>query len=140
MHTTTVDGPALVPLGETECRHLLATAAIGRVGLSIDALPVVLPVSFVVDGDRIVFRTGAGAKLQQALQHAVVCFEVDDVDPIYHSGWSVLVTGQASEITDGIELERARLLPLRPWGRADAQHFVQVRIELISGRRIGGVG
>lgn len=137
MPITTADGHVEVVLGDAECRQLLATATIGRVGLSIDALPVVLPVSFVVDGDRIVFRTCAGAKLQQALHRAVVCFEVDDVDVLDDAGWSVLVTGEASEITDPADLERVRALALRPWGGDDAEHVVQIRIGLISGRRIG---
>src|SRR5687768_11729479 len=106
-------GQALATMEEAECRALLATASVGRVGLSIDALPVVLPVSFVVDGDRIVFCTGTGAKLQQALEGAVVCFEVDDIDRLHRSGWSVLATGRAAEITDPVDLVRVRTLPLR---------------------------
>ena len=130
-------GQALATLGDAECRALLAAASVGRVGLSIDALPVVVPVNFVLDGDRIVFRTGTGAKLQQALEGAVVCFEVDDVDRLYHSGWSVLATGHAAEITDEADLVRVRTLPLRSWAHVDGEHFVEIRIELLSGRRLG---
>ena len=124
-------------MSEAECRSLLATASVGRVGLSIDALPVVMPVNFVVDRDRIVFRTGTGSKLRQALEGAVVCFEVDDVDRLYHSGWSVLATGHAAEITDPAELAWVRTLPLRSWAHLDEEHVVEIRIELLSGRRVG---
>jgi len=127
----------LAPIDDDECRALLASAAVGRVGLSIDALPVVLPVNFVVDGDRIVFCTSTGAKLRQALEGAVVCFEVDHVDPIYHSGWSVLATGRAGEITDPYDLDHVRSLPLRAWAHLEEEHFVEIRIELLSGRRLG---
>lgn len=130
-------GHTLTTMGDAECRALLATASIGRVGLSIDALPVVVPVNFVVDGDRIVFRTGPGAKLRQALEGAVVCFEVDDVDRVYHSGWSVLATGHAAEITDPAALARVRALPLRSWAHLEEEHVVEIRIELLSGRRVG---
>ena len=56
----------LEEIGEHECRELLAQAAVGRLGLSADSLPVILPVNFVVDGDSVVFRTGAGLKLSAA--------------------------------------------------------------------------
>lgn len=136
----TTTGQPLTPMEEAECRALLAGASIGRVGLSIDALPVVLPVNFVVDGDRIVFRTGTGSKLQQALEGAVVCFEVDEVDRLYHAGWSVLATGRAAEITDPYDLDHVRSLPLRAWAHLDEEHFVEIRIELLSGRRLGDPG
>ena len=130
-------GQTLAALTDAECLALLGDAGIGRVGLSIDALPVVLPVNFVLDGDRILFRTGTGSKLQQALEGAVVCFEVDQVDRIYHAGWSVLATGHAGEVTDPADLERIRTLPLRPWAHLDEEHVVEIRIELLSGRRLG---
>lgn len=133
-------GHTLTTMSDAECRSLLAAASVGRIGLSIDALPVVMPVNFVVDGDRVVFRTGTGAKLRQALQGAVVCFEVDDVDRLYHTGWSVLVTGHAAEIADRTELDRVRALPLRSWAELDEEHFVEIRIELLSGRRVGDAG
>ena len=38
------------------CLSLLARHSFGRVGLSVDALPVVLPVNYVLDGERCVFR------------------------------------------------------------------------------------
>jgi len=132
-------GPTLTPLDEATCRRLMATAAIGRVGLSIDALPVVLPVGFVVDGDRVLFRTGEGLKLRQALEGAVVCFQVDDVDPIRHTGWSVLVTGHARALRDPDDLARVRRLPLRPWAPVDGDHHVAITIELVSGRGLGDV-
>ncbi|HYD09541.1 MAG TPA: pyridoxamine 5'-phosphate oxidase family protein [Acidimicrobiales bacterium] len=137
--TTTVDGDqaAARPLDDAECRALLGAAAVGRVGLSIDALPVVLPVAHVLDGDRIVFRTGSGAKLQQALEGAVVCFQADEIDERRHAGWSVLATGHAREITDAAELRGVRTLPLRPWTGVDGEHYVEIRIELLSGRRFG---
>ena len=52
---------------------------------------MVVPVNYaVLDGD-IVIRTGSGTKLDAALTGAVVAFEIDSVDPIYHEGWSVMV-------------------------------------------------
>lgn len=130
----TVDRNGLEVLDRYDCLHLLAGRSVGRVGLSSGALPVILPVNFYVDGDRVLVRTGFGTKLAAAMRNAVVCLEVDDIDPIYHSGWSVLVTGLAHELT-GEEAARAMRAPLRPWsGHAD--HMIAIDMQLVSGRRL----
>jgi nitroimidazol reductase NimA-like FMN-containing flavoprotein (pyridoxamine 5'-phosphate oxidase superfamily) len=118
------------------CMSLLARHSFGRVGLSVDALPVVLPVNYVLDGDRIVLRSGHGTKLSAALRGAVVCFEIDGIDPIGSSGWSVLATGVARELS-GHEAVQAAALPLRSWSPTVADHLVAIRIDVITGRRVG---
>jgi len=126
----------LQPIPVNECALLLAAGSVGRVGVSQSALPVVLPVNYaVLDGD-IVIRTGAGTKLDAALAGAVVAFEIDSVDPIYHEGWSVLVQGRAHEVVDPDELKRARALPLEPWAAGGRDRFVRIATERMSGRRI----
>lgn len=120
------------------CMALLAQHSVGRVGLSMGALPVVLPVNYVLDGDRIVIRTGWGTKLSAAIRNAVVCFEVDDIDRQHHSGWSVLVTGMARELTGAAAAEACEL-PLNTWAPSPGDHLVAIDIELLSGRRLGAV-
>jgi nitroimidazol reductase NimA-like FMN-containing flavoprotein (pyridoxamine 5'-phosphate oxidase superfamily) len=90
------------------CLRLLATATLGRVGVSSGALPSVLPVNFRFDGRQILIRTGTGTKLDAALDNAVVAFEVDEIDPVAHASWSVMVTGIARELTATDELRRRR--------------------------------
>ena len=126
----------LQPISEEECALLLAAGKVGRVGVSQGALPAVLPVNYaVLDGD-IVIRTGAGTKLDAALRGAVVAFEIDSIDPIYHEGWSVMVQGRAHEVVDPEELKRARTLPLEPWAAGVRDRFVRISSERVSGRRI----
>jgi nitroimidazol reductase NimA-like FMN-containing flavoprotein (pyridoxamine 5'-phosphate oxidase superfamily) len=131
-----VDRNGLVVLSREECLELLAGATLGRIGVSVGALPLVLPVNFCVDGDHIVLRTGAGTKLDAASRHAVVSFEVDDIDPHFHGGWSVVVTGMAAPLASEAELARARALPLVPWA-APGDRYVAITLEDVSGRRIG---
>jgi nitroimidazol reductase NimA-like FMN-containing flavoprotein (pyridoxamine 5'-phosphate oxidase superfamily) len=130
-----IDRNDLEVLPREECLALLASATIGRIGLSADALPLVLPVNHCLDGDRIVFRTGEGTKLASATRNAVVCFEVDGIDPVFHDGWSVVVTGIAAPIESDEELAHARSLPLVPWAAA-GDHYVSVSLEDVSGRRL----
>jgi nitroimidazol reductase NimA-like FMN-containing flavoprotein (pyridoxamine 5'-phosphate oxidase superfamily) len=123
-------------LSEEECRALLGQGRVGRVAITFGALPAVLPVNYSLLDGAIVFLTGEGTKLRAALKRAVVAFEVDEIDVPGRRGWSVLAVGMASEITDEDELARARQLNLRPLAGGDRSHFVQVRPQLLSGRRI----
>ena len=92
-----VDRNGLVVLGRTECLRLLSGASVGRLAVTVGALPVILPVNFLrLDRDRVLIRTTTGTKLDAATRHAVVAFEVDDFDSFSHTGWSVCVTGVAA--------------------------------------------
>ncbi len=130
------DRNGLVMLDRAECLRLLASASLGRIGLTTSALPAVLPVNFWFDGERILIRTGPGTKLAAATRDAVVAFEVDDMDPLWHTGWSVLVTGVAHHVTEAEELERLRDMPIARWAPRGGGHVVAIQPELISGRRI----
>ena len=120
-------------LATATCLDLLRTKRVGRLGLSMGALPVVHPVNFAVGGDRSFIRTGIGSKLSAALRGAVVCLEVDDIDDTGITGWSVLVTGRAEELV-GADAEHAAeaLGDGSSWA---GDHYVGIHIELVSGRR-----
>lgn len=126
----------LAALDDEECRVLLAHEAVGRVGLAVDALPVILPVNYVLVGDAIVFASDPGLKLDAARRTTVACFQIDGHEPWRHSGWSVLATGRLEEIVDADAEARCRELPLTPWALSEPSHFLQLSIELLSGRRI----
>jgi nitroimidazol reductase NimA-like FMN-containing flavoprotein (pyridoxamine 5'-phosphate oxidase superfamily) len=130
-----IDRNGLEVLARDECLRLLGKATIGRVGLSVDALPSVLPVNFCVVDERIYLRTAPGPKLSAALDGQVVAFEVDDFDAVYHTGWSVVVTGRAYEVTDDDELEMVRIAPA-PWAPLSGTRVVGITTELVSGRRV----
>lgn len=131
-----LDRNGLEVLDREDSLALLAPGGIGRVLVTLDALPAAFPVNFaLLDGD-VVFRSGTGVKLQAALRNTVVGFEVDDFDGADHTGWSVLVTGHCSEIEQSAELARARRLPLRPWAPSEPTRFVRIHSQLVTGRRI----
>jgi nitroimidazol reductase NimA-like FMN-containing flavoprotein (pyridoxamine 5'-phosphate oxidase superfamily) len=131
-----LDRNGLEVLDHSESLRLLATARLGRIGISINALPMVLPVNFCCDGRQILVRTGAGAKLDAATSDAVVAFEVDEVTPESRSGWSVVVRGVARELTDPDEVAAARRLPLERWISGTDDRIVAISLDLVSGRRI----
>jgi nitroimidazol reductase NimA-like FMN-containing flavoprotein (pyridoxamine 5'-phosphate oxidase superfamily) len=134
-------GDRLQALSREQCLALLATRQVGRLGVSIEALPAILPVNFRLFDDRIVVRTVVGTKLDAAVAQAVVAFEVDDYDPGGRWGWSVLVRGAGAEVTRPDELEAVKALPLRAWAfrDGDANRFLAIDTTLVSGRRFGTV-
>src|SRR3954467_1743269 len=88
-------------LSREECLQLVASRRVGRFAYveSARALDVV-PVNYVSRPDgTVLFRSGPGPKLSAAERRDVVAFQVDDIDPVQHTGWSVLVTGRARRLT-----------------------------------------
>jgi nitroimidazol reductase NimA-like FMN-containing flavoprotein (pyridoxamine 5'-phosphate oxidase superfamily) len=134
-----VDRHGLEVLSHDECLRLLRRVPVGRIGVSSEALPVVLPVNFALDGRRVVIRTNPGTKLDAAVRNAVVAFEADHYEPLGHEGWSVLVVGRASEITDPDDGAHVRRLPLRAWGTSTADRYVAISMDIVSGRRLSTV-
>ena len=126
----------LSELTREEAISLLATASVGRVGITVGALPAILPVNFAVVDNAIVFRSAPGAKVAAALEEAVVAFETDESDARSSTGWSVLVVGYARQITDEARLERVRALAPRPWTPGTGDHFIEIPLDIVSGRRI----
>jgi uncharacterized protein len=128
---------ALSELAERECLELLARRVIGRVAVVVAGEARVFPVNYLLDGGGIVFRTDEGTKLDAARAGAIVTFEVDDADLLYHTGWSVMATGKLEEVTEPRDLRRVRGLPVRAWGRV-GEHWVRMPITSITGRLING--
>jgi nitroimidazol reductase NimA-like FMN-containing flavoprotein (pyridoxamine 5'-phosphate oxidase superfamily) len=126
---------ALRDLAERECIELLASRVLGRVAVVVEGAARVYPVNYLLDGHDVVFRTDEGTKLDAAHRRALATFEVDDSDPMYHTGWSVMATGWLETVSEPQELHRMQGLPIRAWGR-DGRHWVRMPITSISGRRI----
>lgn len=124
-------------LTKSECFELLAREYLGRVAVVDDRGPVVFPVNFVLDRHMVVLRTDDGTKLDAAVRGSRVAFEIDGTDAAAHTGWSVVVRGEAVEVTDPAEVARLRRLPLRPWAPGTKGHYVRILPAVLTGRRIG---
>jgi nitroimidazol reductase NimA-like FMN-containing flavoprotein (pyridoxamine 5'-phosphate oxidase superfamily) len=57
-----------------DCLSPLNLASVGRIGISVQALPVIAPVNFVTHGADVVFKVGSGNELAAASGGAVVAF------------------------------------------------------------------
>jgi nitroimidazol reductase NimA-like FMN-containing flavoprotein (pyridoxamine 5'-phosphate oxidase superfamily) len=123
-------------LTKAECFALLAGERLGRVAVVDDRGPVVFPVNFVLDRHTVVFRTEPGTKLDAAGLRGRVCFEADGTDAAARTGWSVIVRGEITEVTDRAELARLRELPLRVWAPGARDRYVRILPAVLTGRRI----
>jgi len=130
------DRTGLEAVDPAACLDLLRAQGVGRVAVVLGNRPFIFPVNYVVDGDTIVFRTSDGTKLEGLRSGFQAAFEIDGVDPLYHGGWSVLVSGRGREVVDGHEIEALRKLALLTWAPGDKGHWIRIRPDTITGRRI----
>ena len=90
------------------------------------------PVNFTLDGDAVVLRTDEGTKLHGA-RNGPVAFECDGIDAMYHTGWSVLMLGEAEEVKIPIEVARLERLPLGPWCPGPKPIWLRLRARIDHG-------
>ncbi|MDN3028453.1 pyridoxamine 5'-phosphate oxidase family protein [Streptomyces sp. S.PB5] len=125
-----------VELGHEESLKLLARVPLGRVGFTHQALLVIRPVNHVVVDGEVVIRTHAGAALLgSAAASEVVVYEADQIAPDTRTGWSVMVTGRASRVTDPAALFHYQA-QLTPWVDMDVEHVVRILAEAVTGYRL----
>jgi hypothetical protein len=132
-------GVELVELDRATCLRLLATGQVGRIVFTEGALPAAQPVTYLLDGDEVIFRTADGSKLAAATRKRVVAFQVDQIDIATRSGWSVLGVGQAYEVTDPQRLASLPDRGLTPWVPGPLPHTIAVPLQRLTGRRLGPV-
>ena len=130
----------MLDLERTECLRLLATAGVGRIVVSVTEWdhPLIRPVNYLFDesSQSVLIRTALGSKLHAVLRSAKAAFEIDGTDREGHVGWSVIIVGVSEEITSPAELRRIRSLGLEPWAPGQKGHWIRIRTNTVSGRRI----
>lgn len=126
-----LEPPRLTPLSRTQSLRLLAGVALGRVVFTERALPAIRPVNHLVDNGMIIIRTHLGAAVLGAVG-MVVAYEADEIDPLAHTGWSVIVTGLARQVQDPDDLGRYERA-LRPWVDGEKDQVIAIEPELVTG-------
>jgi uncharacterized protein len=84
---------------EKECRDLLASKSIGRLGCSQDNQPYVVPIYFAYEPDYVYVLSTAGQKIEWMRANPKVCIEIDEI--ANESDWvSVIINGQYQELPE----------------------------------------
>ena len=128
--------PRVVDLDRRESLRLAATVPVGRVACVRDDAPQVVPVNHAIRNDHVVFRSGLGSKLAAAWTDLEMVLEVDDLDAVTRTGWSVVLRGIGEPVLDPVEVRRLEALRLQPWAGEDREHWVRIRVYEVTGRRI----
>ena len=131
-----IDAKGSTVLRGPECLRLLAVTSkaggVGRLALSTEQAPTVIPVNFAVNEGLVVVRMGRGSFSRAADGH-LVAFEVDHVDHVAGVAWSVVARGLARLIELPTDAELASgpqpLVP-EPGGM-----ILVVRPDVLTGRQ-----
>ncbi len=134
-------GPArhseLEELTPDQCQAYIAAGGVGRFLYDDTRGPVAVPVNYQMDGNDVVFRTGSSTRAgAEGADHQRVSFDVDHLDDALGEGWSVLLSGTASVITEPGELAKASALGIEPWAGGDRDTYVRLVPDQVTGRRI----
>ena len=122
-------------LDSGECWKLLGHTSVGRLAVVVDGQPDVFPVSFKLDGEGLLFRTGSGTKLQAIEANSLVALEADSVSAEFGLAWSVVVKGKAvQEDAAGSALNETRR-GLFPWQGVGQDHLIRIVPQSVTGRR-----
>jgi nitroimidazol reductase NimA-like FMN-containing flavoprotein (pyridoxamine 5'-phosphate oxidase superfamily) len=78
------------------CLGLLSDATFGRIALTVDDLPRIVPVRFAVHRGRITAHVQGADEVAKALDAAVVSFQADGYDNEIQAVWSVHVVGRVT--------------------------------------------
>lgn len=133
-------------LSERECVRALHGARVGRVVFTDHGLPAVLPLTYVLRDSAVLMATAAGSRLARAADGGVLAFEIDDVDAVTETGWSVVVTGVAEVMTQadyaqavaarGKPVDEGEAMPVRPWAPGRDALLIRLPCTQLTGRAI----
>jgi nitroimidazol reductase NimA-like FMN-containing flavoprotein (pyridoxamine 5'-phosphate oxidase superfamily) len=118
-------------LTRAESVELLDQLEVGRVVFTASALPAVVPVCYLRDGDSVLLATAADARLARAANSGLLAFEVDTVDPRTRTGWSVIVMGVAEVVQDPDERNRVGTIP---WAEGRDDMLIRIPLTRVTGR------
>ena len=136
-------------MAPAEMHALLQRESFGHLGCARDGRPYVGPMHYAYDGKELYFITTEGMKTQFIEANPKVCLQVEEITDSTH--WrSVMVIGQAEQLTSAEELERAMKLiternpsltpaisatQLDTWGRGVDIAVYRIRPDMIDGRK-----
>jgi uncharacterized protein len=129
------DANGFVVLDRQACLERLAQHRVASLAITDGALPMVLPVLYVLHGEELLMCAERTGILGRRLPNSVVSLCVHNLDADLLGGWTVSVTGLADPLDWSAEL--AKNVDLRQWGPGEStQVLVSVGTQLISGREI----
>lgn len=136
-------------LGPEECREVLEAGRVAHLAVISEGEPYVTPLSYVLRGDELLFRSAPGRRADALAADPRVCLEVSRTRE--DTGWeSVVLWGTARRVEDpGVHADVVAALLAKyhtesalgfsaPAVFPEERHVVAVSIERLTGRASGG--
>jgi uncharacterized protein len=122
-------------IGREQCFDLLAANHLGRVAWQAADLPQILPVTYAMYQGSVYFRTTPDGILSELAQPTRVALEVDELDQQTRSGWSIVLQGRTSAVSEPDALAHLWAADsLVPWATGNRTLFICIRPDRVSGR------
>ena len=96
-------------MSPAEMHALLERESFGHLGCAREGRPYVVPMHYAYDGKELYFFTTQGMKTHYIEANPQVCLQVEEIND--STNWrSVMVVGEANELTAAAEMQRAMKL------------------------------
>ncbi|MGQ0632964.1 MAG: pyridoxamine 5'-phosphate oxidase family protein [Sporichthyaceae bacterium] len=115
--------------------RLMATQPVARLAFSLHGIPHIEVVNFVIDGRDPVFRIGVSSKLAALGRGEHFAMQVDHLDPMTRSGWTVTVIGPVHPVSAEDTTRLGGVLV--PWAAGERTHIVRLTARQVIGRVLG---
>ena len=127
----------LLSLPVEACLELLRLNDVGRMSVVVDGYPLVVPVNYRLvarNGEVwIVVRTRPGSVIDQDERR--VGFQIDGVDPVHRTGWSVLIRGVVHH-DDGCLCPWREGEDPEPWMAIERDRWLLIHVRSVTGRQL----
>ena len=121
---------------DEQCLAQLGRAQFGRIALTLQAVPVVVPVRYALsDGGTILFTVSVD-QLREALHGTVTTLQADGFDEASGRRWSVIAVGTTRrvEVSDGIGLREIASLSVPDATAVEQDTVFRLDHQILSGR------
>ena len=93
---------------------MIERAVLGRLAFQHEGGTIILPVTHVLDGRTVLFRSTRGSKFDASVMARPAVFEVDEWDAASRTGASVIVNGTLDVVDDTEALDQRGHTPWAP--------------------------
>ena len=125
-------------LAHEECLRLLGQGGVGRLAFASPTGIQVILVDYQLHEDAVVFRTTPYSQLGLHGPGQEAALEIDELDPVHHTAWSVVAKGTMHVVSKQAEVVRIkRDHDPEPWAEGVRQLYVKLVWRELTGRWIG---
>jgi hypothetical protein len=123
-------------LSESQCAAFLQASRVGRIAVSVRALPVIFPVGYVALDGAIWVGASRTSPVFRSSVGSVVAFEADGYDEPGSYGWSVLVRGVAEAVSDERKIEEVNSRLITAWPAIGVvDQCLAIPVTMLTGQR-----